>query len=199
MAASSAAALALEHFAEHGYVVVEDAIDQATVAELNRIVDLRLQHEQGAAEAISSSRGYAKYDFSDGQPFLRSALQPTVIRLPRGDADGPPPPNRKYTEPLGWSTHIAEQSGARSLGAFRKLIEPPVVAAILTALLGDPKWGHADPDTPVDRRGEYRLDHDCEPEHHADFYNHTFLTISDSCVCTRSGQTFTTKGLSAPA
>ena len=69
MAASSAAALALEHFAEHGYVVVEDAIDQATVAELNRIVDLRLQHEQGAAEAISSSRGYAKYEFSDGQHF----------------------------------------------------------------------------------------------------------------------------------
>jgi hypothetical protein len=155
-----ALAQALKHFAEHGYVIVEDAISPATVAELNRIVDLRLEHELGGLEAIHSSTGFEKYDFSDGQPFLRSALQPTLVRLPAGAAVDPSPTEREYTEPLGWSAHLAEQGGARSLAALRDLIDLPAVAPILAALLGDPRWGHAAPDTPVARRAHYRLDHD---------------------------------------
>ena len=153
---------ALEHYAEHGYCIVEDAISQATLAELNRIVDLRLDHELGGLAARCTSTGWEKFDFSDGQPFLRSALQPTVVRLPRGAAEAPSPAQREYVEPEGWSAHLAEQGGTRSLAAFRELIEPPAIAPILTELLGNPCWGHAAPDTPVECRGDYRLDHDCK-------------------------------------
>ena len=154
---------ALEHYAQHGYCIVKDAISQTTLAKLNEIVDLRLEHETGGLDARYKSTGWGKFDFSVGQPFLRSALQPTVVRLPRGAAEEPPPTQREYTEPVGWSAHLAEQGGAaRSLAAFRELIEPAAIAPILRELLGDPRWGHAAPDSPVARRGDYRLDHDCE-------------------------------------
>ena len=139
---------ALEHYAEHGYCIVQDAISEVTLKELNRIVDLRLKHEMGGHHARFESKGFQKFDFSDGQPFLRSALQPTVVRLARGSAEEPLPAHREYVEPLGWSAHVAEGSGTRSLAAFRELIEPATIAPILAELLGDPRWGHAAPDTP---------------------------------------------------
>ncbi len=189
---------ALEHYAEHGYCIVEDAISQGTLAELNRIFDLRLRHESGGLGARCTSTGWEKFDFSDGQPFLRSALQPTVVRLPRGAAETLPPPTcREYVEPVGWSAHLAEQGGSRSLAAFRDLIEPAAIAPILAALLGDPRWGHAAPDTPVERRGDYRLDHDCKnrlPLSSAALPADLLLVAVHTASSTK---TYTTKGPSA--
>jgi hypothetical protein len=43
--------------------------------------------------------------------------------------------------------------------AYRDLIDNPTMLPIITELLGDPKWGHAHPNLPLELRSRIRLDH----------------------------------------
>ena len=125
----------MQFFAENGYVIIKGAVALSTISALNNIVDARLRHEPGGGHAKHLATGFQKFDFSAGGPFLRSGLQPTVVRIPRGDAEKPPPATRREKlRTVGWP------AGALSLGPFRELIEPPAVAALLAELLGDPRW-----------------------------------------------------------
>lgn len=145
-----------ESYERLGYVVVRDAISTEHVAELNRIVTSRLQHETGVRGAVSTKTRL-------------SALQPSVLphegsysllgaSVPITSKSWDNERAIVHSPPHGWD-EVGERDSC-STAPFRALIDVPSVTPILQDLLGNPAWGHALPETPPERLLDWRLDHD---------------------------------------
>lgn len=144
----------LERYATDGYVVIDDALPESLVADLNAVFDSRLAREKDPREAFIV--GFEKYRFRGG------GLQPGISDAERGsgvERDYSDERALRFDPPPGWDA-VAHPPGSPSTPAFRALIEPPSIAPLLAELLGDPRWGHIDPMVPTADRPHYRLDHD---------------------------------------
>ena len=146
-------------FARDGYLVIQDALSPAHVAALDELVSARLRHELSA-------------DFVDGFGKFRMgpALQPGLrgdgiddLQRTNGDHEHGTP--LEYEPPVGWAKTLQQPiaggiPGQRSAAPFRQLLELPRVAPVLGELLSEPRWGHVPVHVPIERRPEWRLDHD---------------------------------------
>ena len=122
-----------------GYLIVKNALSHELVQALNEDVDLRLQYEFGTAEIEK------RVTYSNG------ALQPSHGH--RAGKDFAPIPGWVDEPQWGGGGHV-------STAAWRELIEPASMSAILTEILGDPAWDHIPAQVPPEKRGLWRLDHD---------------------------------------
>eukprot|EP01048_Picozoa_sp_COSAG05_P027545 COSAG05_NODE_8088_length_737_cov_0.793103_2_plen_200_part_01 len=142
-------------FAQNGYLVISGALSPRHVASLDELISARVRNEAPPGET-----------FVDGYRKLRvgPCLQPGASRPAfSGGASVPPTQPTEYAPPAGWVDCLrqcGEPADHRSAAAFRQLLELPLIEPILEELLSEPRWGHVPVHVPVDRRAEWRLDHD---------------------------------------
>lgn len=117
-------------FAQQGYIIVPNVLDQDQLDELNEVYDQKIEKQE---EIRSKSSTDKKIRFSIRG---RSTYQTT-------DRHGNTYAGRRF-----WSK------------AYRDLIDNEIMLPILEEILGDPSWGHAPAHMPADLRPLFRLDHD---------------------------------------
>ena len=117
-------------FAQQGYIIVPNVLDQDQLDELNEVYDQKIEKQE---EIRSKSSTDKKIRFSIRG---RSTYQTT-------DRHGNTYAGRRF-----WSK------------AYRDLIDNEIMRPILEEILGDPSWGHAPAHMPADLRPLFRLDHD---------------------------------------
>lgn len=117
-------------FAEQGYVIIPDALNQTQLDALNGEYDRRISDY----EAIQRKAGTDRQN----RYFLGERSQHTS-----SDCHGNTYRGRRF-----WSK------------AFKDLIDNETMFPIIEEILGDPSWGHAPAHTPPELRALFRLDHD---------------------------------------
>jgi hypothetical protein len=117
-------------FAEQGYVIIPDALNQTQLDALNSEYDRRISDY----EAIQRKAGTDRQN----RYFLGERSQHTS-----SDCHGNTYRGRRF-----WSK------------AFKDLIDNETMFPIIEEILGDPSWGHVPAHTPLELRPLFRLDHD---------------------------------------
>ena len=117
-------------FAQQGYIIIPDALNQTQLDALNGEYDRRISDY----EAIKHKAGTDRQN----RYFLGERSQHTS-----SDCHGNTYRGRRF-----WSK------------AFKDLIDNETKFPIIEEILGDPSWGHVPAHTPLELRPLFRLDHD---------------------------------------
>jgi len=140
---------------EHGYLILQQVLSPAQVAELTSMFDAELAKGPPDEQLLASARSNVYSLKADGTP-----TRPREVNL--ADATSGAPRRPAALEDTSRTFHMPRSTRGRTFHnkAHRALIAHPRVMPILEELCRDLHWGHSVPAVPFAQRDRVRLDFD---------------------------------------